>query len=311
MAFIPRRVPISCATRSPIGRKHSAGRYSRGAVKVLMNHSNKDGTSPAESGRITKTSASGLHLFEARSPTPPIPCLRFAGSLTVSAQDSGPGGSLLLSCKTLSFSTSCRFSPGHRNGDVTTATRSEIVFAPQASLNHRVIPSCFSGAAYLFCLTSVDWHIGDGFISVAQQFGASRRTVNNNFQLRPPIVSFPVNLKRQSEIVVPRFPVDIIVVDYVAVRARNGFVCAALRGLVGLQGPLTRIEGLTGADLVSFTQRCGWGALGAVVRSWYLANGGGEGSKETGVRKSVCPNRCRNDEIGHSIIVEVEIVNYC
>ncbi len=67
--------------------------------------------------RITKTSASGLHLFEARSPTPPIPCLRFAGSLAVAAQDSAPGGSLLLSCKTLSFSTSCRFSPAHCNGD--------------------------------------------------------------------------------------------------------------------------------------------------------------------------------------------------
>jgi hypothetical protein len=63
--------------------------------------------------RITKTSASGLHLFEARSPTPPIPCLRFAGSLAVAAQDSGPGGSLLLSCKTLSFSTSCRLFRKH------------------------------------------------------------------------------------------------------------------------------------------------------------------------------------------------------
>jgi len=70
--------------------------------------------------RITKTSASGLHLFEARSPTPPIPCLRFTGSLAVAAQDSGPGGSLLLSCKTLSFSTSCRFSPAHCNGDLGT-----------------------------------------------------------------------------------------------------------------------------------------------------------------------------------------------
>jgi len=33
--------------------------------------------------RITKTSASGLHLFEARLPTPPIPRLRFAVHLTV------------------------------------------------------------------------------------------------------------------------------------------------------------------------------------------------------------------------------------
>ena len=69
--------------------------------------------------RITKTSASGLHLFEARAPTPPIPCLRFAGSLAVAAQDSGPGGSLLLSCKSLSFFTSCRFIPAHCNRDIT------------------------------------------------------------------------------------------------------------------------------------------------------------------------------------------------
>ena len=31
--------------------------------------------------RITKTSASGLHLFGARWPTPPILCLRFAATL--------------------------------------------------------------------------------------------------------------------------------------------------------------------------------------------------------------------------------------
>jgi len=82
--------------------------------------------------RITKTSASGLHLFEARSPTPPIPCLRFAGSLAVAAPDSGPGGSLLLSCKTLSFSTSCRFSPAHCYGDVSPTGTS--VFAVIAAL---------------------------------------------------------------------------------------------------------------------------------------------------------------------------------
>jgi hypothetical protein len=61
----------------------------------------------------------GLHLFEARSPTPPIPCLCFAWSLAVAAQDSGPGGLLLLSSKTLSFSTSRRFSPAHCNRDLT------------------------------------------------------------------------------------------------------------------------------------------------------------------------------------------------
>src|SRR2546427_5868798 len=63
--------------------------------------------------RITKTSASGLHLFEARSPTPPILCLRFAVSLAVTTQDSRPSGSLLLSRKALSSSTSCRFTPAH------------------------------------------------------------------------------------------------------------------------------------------------------------------------------------------------------
>ena len=38
------------------------------------------------------------------------PCLRFAASLTcLSVQNSESSGSLVLSCKTLSFSTSCRF----------------------------------------------------------------------------------------------------------------------------------------------------------------------------------------------------------
>jgi hypothetical protein len=49
------------------------------------------------------------------------PYLRFTESLTVSAQDSGPSGSLPLSREALSSSTSCRFIPAHCNGDVTPA----------------------------------------------------------------------------------------------------------------------------------------------------------------------------------------------
>jgi transcriptional regulator with XRE-family HTH domain len=47
---------------------------------------------------IFTASASGLYVFVAQWPTPPILYLRFAGSCT----DSRPSGSLLLSCKTLS-----------------------------------------------------------------------------------------------------------------------------------------------------------------------------------------------------------------
>src|SRR5207245_5746305 len=53
-------------------------------------------------------------------PTPPIPCLRFSVSLAVAVQDSGPSGSLLLSRKALSSSTSCRFIPAHCNCDFST-----------------------------------------------------------------------------------------------------------------------------------------------------------------------------------------------
>ena len=56
--------------------------------------------------------------FRSSMPTPPILCLRFTGSLAVAAQDSRPSGSLLLSRKDLSSSTSCRFIPAHCNGDV-------------------------------------------------------------------------------------------------------------------------------------------------------------------------------------------------
>jgi hypothetical protein len=55
--------------------------------------------------------------FRGSMATPPILYLRFAGSLTVAAQDSRPSGSLLLPCKALSSSTSCRFLPAHQNPD--------------------------------------------------------------------------------------------------------------------------------------------------------------------------------------------------
>src|SRR5207244_8710198 len=53
--------------------------------------------------------------FRGSIPTPPILYLRFAGSLTVAAQDSMPSGSLLLSCKASSSSASCRFIPAHQH----------------------------------------------------------------------------------------------------------------------------------------------------------------------------------------------------
>src|SRR5207253_2492767 len=57
--------------------------------------------------------------FRGSIPTPPILYLRFAGSLTVAAQDSRPSGSLLLSCKASSSSASCRFIPAHKYRDST------------------------------------------------------------------------------------------------------------------------------------------------------------------------------------------------
>jgi hypothetical protein len=50
--------------------------------------------------------------FAALSAAPP--CLRFTESLAVSAQDSGPSGSLVLSRKNFAFSASCRFNPAHK-----------------------------------------------------------------------------------------------------------------------------------------------------------------------------------------------------
>src|SRR6266566_4093046 len=62
--------------------------------------------------RMLTASASGLHVFAAQCPTPPILYLRFTASLTVAAQDSRPSGSLLLSCKALSSSTFMPVYPG-------------------------------------------------------------------------------------------------------------------------------------------------------------------------------------------------------
>src|SRR4029077_5818608 len=53
--------------------------------------------------------------FRGSMATPPILYLRFTASLAVAAQDSRPSGSLLLSCKALSSSASCRFIPAHKN----------------------------------------------------------------------------------------------------------------------------------------------------------------------------------------------------
>src|ERR1700688_5127469 len=88
-------------------------------------------------------SASGLYVFAAPLPTPPILCLRFAVSLTVAAQDSRPSGSLLLSRKALASSTSCRFSPAHCNRDFATVDlRESALSAIQCCQNNETIPDC-------------------------------------------------------------------------------------------------------------------------------------------------------------------------
>src|SRR6266542_2073685 len=68
---------------------------------------------------IYTASASGLYLFVAQSPTPPILYLRFTASLTVAVQDSRPSGSLVLSRKALSSSTFMPVYPAHTNRDYT------------------------------------------------------------------------------------------------------------------------------------------------------------------------------------------------
>src|SRR5439155_6084095 len=80
--------------------------------------------------RIYTASASGLYLFAAQLPTPPILYLRFTASLTVAAQDSRLIGSLLLSRKNFAFSASCRFNPAHKNRHYTQNHLNSCVTAP-------------------------------------------------------------------------------------------------------------------------------------------------------------------------------------
>jgi len=58
----------------------------------------------------TANRRSGCKFSQFNSPPRLYPYLRFAVSLAVAAQDSGPSGSLLLSCKNFAFSASCRLS---------------------------------------------------------------------------------------------------------------------------------------------------------------------------------------------------------
>jgi hypothetical protein len=69
--------------------------------------------------RITRASASGLHLFGVEYPAHLSSVYASLSTSRYPTQDSRPSGSLLLSRETLSFSASCRFSPAHRNGDLT------------------------------------------------------------------------------------------------------------------------------------------------------------------------------------------------
>src|SRR6266478_447641 len=61
----------------------------------------------------------GCKFSQLDSPPRLYPCLRFTEFLAVSAQDSGPSGSLVLSSKNFAFSASCRFSPAHKNRHIT------------------------------------------------------------------------------------------------------------------------------------------------------------------------------------------------
>ena len=117
---------------SPDGPWFNAGviqvsRFSR--MKFLGVHGVYDyaGSPPGSRYRPTRVLPSpSVHkvstpnwLFEAQYPAHQCPCLRFAPHLTVNPRKTrGQGGSLLLSCETLSFSTSCRFIPAHRTGAV-------------------------------------------------------------------------------------------------------------------------------------------------------------------------------------------------
>src|ERR1700728_4922898 len=70
--------------------------------------------------RITRTSASGLHLFGAEYPPRLSSVYASLCTSRYPAQDSRPSGSLLLSRKELSSSASCRFIPAHCNRDIST-----------------------------------------------------------------------------------------------------------------------------------------------------------------------------------------------
>jgi hypothetical protein len=69
-------------------------------------------------GRITRASASGLHLCGAEYPPHLSSVYASLNTSRYPAQDSRPSGSLLLSREALSSSASCRFIPAHRYGDV-------------------------------------------------------------------------------------------------------------------------------------------------------------------------------------------------
>src|SRR5215472_17537565 len=70
---------------------------------------------------ITRASASGLHLFGAQLPTPPIPLFTLRRApRDAQRKTRGQSGSLVLSRKNFAFSASCRFSPAHCNSDFAT-----------------------------------------------------------------------------------------------------------------------------------------------------------------------------------------------
>src|SRR2546422_8694888 len=68
--------------------------------------------------RITRASASGLHLYGAEYPPRLSSVYASLSTSRYPAQDSRPSGSLLLSRKALSSSASCRFIPAHCNRDL-------------------------------------------------------------------------------------------------------------------------------------------------------------------------------------------------
>src|ERR1039457_776202 len=98
----------------------------------------------------------------------------------------------------------------------------------------------FSGAARLFCLTGVDWRIGDGFISVARLNDVISAAVEKlNFQRHPPVIGFAVNLETQSEIAI--------------------VTCALLAWTSRFldEETLASIKGLAGPYLLSLIRPCG------------------------------------------------------